>query len=241
MVRNSLVSRFCFICGIVVGVFALLFAMMQSGISTTLFWLHAVVALVMVLMGAFFHFKSSRALNFRSYSVASLKIAVLALVLLFSYWFIAKQNIFWDLSAARIYSLGPASENILKNLEKPLKLFVLDDQNPVTRKVVRDLLDLYSKANPKISYSFLNPQTAKHVRDYINPAEKNIMYFEYGEQDQAIVGQLKKFSEVEISKAIFRMTKGAGGKIYYVFGHGCLLYTSPSPRDKRQSRMPSSA
>ena len=28
-----------------------------------------------------------------------------------------------------------------------------------------------------------------------------------------------------------------------VFGHpeGCLLYTSPSPRDKRQSRMPSSA
>ena len=24
-------------------------------------------------------------------------------------------------------------------------------------------------------------------------------------------------------------------------GQGCLLYTSPSPRDKRQSRMPSSA
>ena len=24
-------------------------------------------------------------------------------------------------------------------------------------------------------------------------------------------------------------------------GNGCLLYTSPSPRDKRQSRMPSSA
>ena len=24
-------------------------------------------------------------------------------------------------------------------------------------------------------------------------------------------------------------------------GDGCLLYTSPSPRDKRQSRMPSSA
>ena len=25
------------------------------------------------------------------------------------------------------------------------------------------------------------------------------------------------------------------------FDNGCLLYTSPSPRDKRQSRMPSSA
>ena len=29
-------------------------------------------------------------------------------------------------------------------------------------------------------------------------------------------------------------------KIYHQF-KGCLLYTSPSPRDKRQSRMPSSA
>ena len=28
---------------------------------------------------------------------------------------------------------------------------------------------------------------------------------------------------------------------FYVAGKGCLLYTSPSPRDKRQSRMPSSA
>ena len=30
-----------------------------------------------------------------------------------------------------------------------------------------------------------------------------------------------------------------GGNI--AIEHGCLLYTSPSPRDKRQSRMPSSA
>ena len=27
----------------------------------------------------------------------------------------------------------------------------------------------------------------------------------------------------------------------YVLGHGCLLYTSPSPRDRTRSRMPSSA
>ena len=33
----------------------------------------------------------------------------------------------------------------------------------------------------------------------------------------------------------------AGGKIHKREYWGCLLYTSPSPRDKRQSRMPSSA
>ena len=35
---------------------------------------------------------------------------------------------------------------------------------------------------------------------------------------------------------------GGGGGTYRAPGAGgCLLYTSPSPRDKRQSRMPSSA
>ena len=32
-----------------------------------------------------------------------------------------------------------------------------------------------------------------------------------------------------------------GGVIGDMTGYACLLYTSPSPRDKRQSRMPSSA
>ena len=32
-----------------------------------------------------------------------------------------------------------------------------------------------------------------------------------------------------------------GEQFEYTLNHDCLLYTSPSPRDKRQSRMPSSA
>ena len=34
---------------------------------------------------------------------------------------------------------------------------------------------------------------------------------------------------------------GPSPEIYSSIGRACLLYTSPSPRDKRQSRMPSSA
>ena len=34
---------------------------------------------------------------------------------------------------------------------------------------------------------------------------------------------------------------GKVGAIKIAIGYTCLLYTSPSPRDKRQSRMPSSA
>ena len=39
---------------------------------------------------------------------------------------------------------------------------------------------------------------------------------------------------------IFTLHKNVGETICFA-RQGCLLYTSPSPRDKRQSRMPSSA
>ena len=52
---------------------------------------------------------------------------------------------------------------------------------------------------------------------------------------------------IEVSKIIdpIPASDGAGVKLKRSIGvepnYFCLLYTSPSPRDKRQSRMPSSA
>ena len=41
--------------------------------------------------------------------------------------------------------------------------------------------------------------------------------------------------------ALDEIQAGLGGMLPSMPGMPCLLYTSPSPRDKRQSRMPSSA
>ena len=50
---------------------------------------------------------------------------------------------------------------------------------------------------------------------------------------------------VSMSDASNGVAVGGSGQIVYTSDGGvdwtCLLYTSPSPRDKRQSRMPSSA
>ena len=45
-----------------------------------------------------------------------------------------------------------------------------------------------------------------------------------------------KYNEEEIVKELLEYIRGTYNQHY-----SCLLYTSPSPRDKRQSRMPSSA
>ena len=46
---------------------------------------------------------------------------------------------------------------------------------------------------------------------------------------------------LDINDALFRYQNGELTEIHMEEGFSCLLYTSPSPRDQRGSRMPSSA
>ena len=55
-----------------------------------------------------------------------------------------------------------------------------------------------------------------------------------------------EFTEKELSALEIRKVRGADNNTSYTVGSNengnfCLLYTSPSPRDSRKSRMPSSA
>ena len=56
----------------------------------------------------------------------------------------------------------------------------------------------------------------------------------YGKEDLTV--KALDSINLEIYKGDYLAVMGASGS-----GKSCLLYTSPSPRDKRQSRMPSSA
>ena len=65
---------------------------------------------------------------------------------------------------------------------------------------------------------------------------------------ESIVSNLEGIDSVRVNlpleKATIRWSEGANedlGAVRDAISKGCLLYTSPSPRDKRQSRMPSSA
>ena len=60
------------------------------------------------------------------------------------------------------------------------------------------------------------------------------MYFGLSEDQEFFQENIKKFLDDNASVDVIR-------KIATDHPEHCLLYTSPSPRDKRQSRMPSSA
>ena len=84
----------------------------------------------------------------------------------------------------------------------------------------------------------------------INMASLSSTDLKVGEGKGKLEGHLKSEDFFGVEKfptatLIFKEVKSTGKNSYEVTGDitikGCLLYTSPSPRDKRQSRMPSSA
>ena len=86
----------------------------------------------------------------------------------------------------------------------------------------------------------INPMPPKEpVEVKKEPAEVKVKK-EYDDKfnrhDKEIKGLKDKFKKLSVSEE-------SDGKAYAIDGHGnnCLLYTSPSPRDQRGSRMPSSA
>ena len=69
------------------------------------------------------------------------------------------------------------------------------------------------------------------VTDYAQNALTDVVWVELPEMG-AVVGSMDSFASVESVKSV--------SEIYAPIS-GCLLYTSPSPRDVEESRMPSSA
>ena len=65
-----------------------------------------------------------------------------------------------------------------------------------------------------------------------------LAFGEYG--IQALEGGYLTNRQIEAARIAMTRYIKRGGKVW-INVYPCLLYTSPSPRDKRQSRMPSSA
>ncbi len=206
---------FGFLTGLAKESFSVAIVVVHFGIATTLFLIGTVKVLA--------NFKKEKSKLGRILGNLFLGIAIFVAL---SYWqlLLNKQKYTWDLSSQKVYSLASESEELLAKVKKPLTLFFIDDFNPTTRQEADRLLGLYAKANPLIKYQIVDPRKAKQLRSYLNPQEASFLYFEYGEGKDALVGKTKTFTEVEISKSIYRLVIGSKGKVYYAFGHG-----EPSP------------
>ena len=93
-------------------------------------------------------------------------------------------------------------------------LRVLDGENPLRAQV---LLEFYAN---NLAFARERGFSAEKTSTFFSIMKRN-----HDEMVEAFLPQQKSWEYLQA----------------LVLAHACLLYTSPSPRDKRQSRMPSSA
>ena len=109
---------------------------------------------------------------------------------------------------------------------------------------------MHTKINRKVSVAPMMDCTDRHDRYFLRLISKNVMLYTEMVVTKAVLrgdkDKLLKFNNFE--KPLALQVGGSDKKelsevtkIAEDYGYDCLLYTSPSPRDKRQSRMPSSA
>ena len=86
--------------------------------------------------------------------------------------------------------------------------------------------------NPELVLRFYNQRRQQLLSDAV---KENAAHKALARLEQEFPGEF-----LLVTQNVDDLHERAGSQ-NVVHIHGCLLYTSPSPRDKRQSRMPSSA
>ena len=90
---------------------------------------------------------------------------------------------------------------------------------------------------PKVLHHLAGKSMLAHVLDgvsILNPVSTTVVIGHGSEQVQEEITH-------SVEWAMQAVQLGTGHAVQQAMHNICLLYTSPSPRDKRQSRMPSSA
>ena len=103
------------------------------------------------------------------------------------------------------------------------------------RQLRFNCLDEIKKRQDEIKYYLIEAIKAEKA------GKKVVMKKNDDEVPEELQRKFEKFPHLK--DAFYQLTPGRQHQYLYYFSQAkrCLLYTSPSPRDKRQSRMPSSA
>lgn len=132
-----------------------------------------------------------------------------------------RHPISWDLTEAKIYTLSPASQEIVKNLSQPVTVWLFDRE---TNPGIETLLENYRRFNQNFQFKFVNPEIEIGLARQFNVQSLGEIHLEYGEKKQQINLQPTalgtNLSESQLTNAIARIQRDRIYNIYFLQGHG---------------------
>ncbi len=141
-----------------------------------------------------------------------LVVGILVVAALLANWHQAR----WDLTRGQTQSLAALTRNLLKQVDKPLTMEAFLPEGSGERDTVKDVLQRYAYINPKISFTFIDPEReplkAKEA-GYRFPG--NVLLTYNGKHQMA-----DRADEEAITNTLRRTLKTGRKKVYFLTGHG---------------------
>ena len=124
-----------------------------------------------------------------------------------------------DLTENQLFTLSPLSQQVVKNLQQPVKVWVF---NPNPNPADRELLENYSRYGSNLQFEFVDPQLKPAIAQKFNVQSVGQVFLEYGAERQPLqtVSDAERLSEIKLTNGIERITNARTDQVYFLQGHG---------------------
>jgi ABC-type uncharacterized transport system involved in gliding motility auxiliary subunit len=147
---------------------------------------------------------------------SALAILLVAGILVFVILLGNRYSLRWDLTRNQSHSLSAVSRTLVKEVHKPLTMTVFIPEGSAERQRAREVLELYTHQNPKISFTFLDPERDPVRADAAGFRRDGNILLAYEGRTQLA----ETPTEESISEALRHLLQKQQKKIYFLTGHG---------------------
>lgn len=133
-----------------------------------------------------------------------------------------------DFSENKLHSLAPESQQVVRNLSEPTKVWIFDkNPNPADK----DLLEKYQRQGSKFSYEYVDPDSNIGLAKKFGVKGIGEVYLESGDKRKFIeqLNENQRLTEEKITNGIGQIKSDRTSQVYFLQGHG--EHTLESARD----------
>ena len=156
---------------------------------------------------------------------SALAILLVAGILVFVVLLGNRYSLRWDLTRNQSHSLSGVSHTLVKEVVKPLTLIVFAPEGNPERQRARELLELYTRQNPRITLQFVDPDRDPMRAEAAGYRRAGNVLLEYEGRKQLA----ETPDEEAVSEALRRVLQKEHKNIFFLAGHG----ERTGPRERR--------
>ncbi len=143
-------------------------------------------------------------------------------VLVAANFIVARRTPTWDLTAKKVFSLSPQTQNTLKELKSPVKVIAFVEGPPLEQ--VEDLFRKYEALSDKFTWEFKDPRKANDLTQKYQIRKGQPAAVLISAQSHTMLNLQRlatsQIAEQELTNGLIKLEKVGEQKLYFTSGHG---------------------